>query len=76
MLQELDRIAAWLDSCPFHFIGSSILLSYDSSADDCAVHVNLIDFGHVERASGAANAGNILGIRTLQRVVSASQQQP
>ena len=31
-----------------------------------------IDFGHVEAASGVPNAGNVHGIRTLQRVVQQS----
>jgi hypothetical protein len=68
---ELERIATWLEACPLQFIGSSILLSYDTQAPASALRVHLIDFGHVEPASGPANAGNILGIRTLQRVVQA-----
>ena len=72
LLQDLERIASWLAACPFEFIGSSILLSYDAHADARSLRVNLIDFGHVEPASGAPNAnnaGNVQGIRTLQRVV-------
>jgi hypothetical protein len=67
--QELDRIALWLSSCPFEFIGSSVLLAHDTQRQGGAVHVNFIDFGHVEQAGPGANAGNIMGIRTLQKIL-------
>jgi hypothetical protein len=69
--RELDRIADWLSSCPFEFIGSSVLLAHDShtAGGTGSVHVKLIDFGHVEEAIGAANEGNIQGIRSLQQIL-------
>ena len=68
--RELDRIAVWLSSCPFEFIGSSILIAHDAHTTDIdSLHVKLIDFGHVEEASGEANAGNVLGVRTLQQIL-------
>jgi hypothetical protein len=67
--RELDRIADWLSSCPFEFIGSSVLLAYDAAGGTASVHVKLIDFGHVEEAIGAANDGNIQGIRSLQQIL-------
>ncbi len=69
--QELHRIADWLISCPYEFIGSSVLLAYDAQAEGGDVRVKLIDFGHVEHADGTctANEGNVLGIRTLQQIL-------
>ncbi len=69
VLRDLDRIAVWLSACPFDFIGSSLLLAHDALAAGAAPRVNLIDFGHVEPASGAANVGNLAGIRTLQQIL-------
>ena len=69
VLRDLDRIAAWLSDCPLEFIGSSILLAHDALAAGAAPRVNLIDFGHVEAAVGAANVGNVVGIRTLQQIL-------
>jgi hypothetical protein len=70
--QELDRITDWLSSCPYEFIGSSILLAYDAQAEGSGdVRIKLIDFGHVELAdgTGASNEGNVLGIRALQQIL-------
>jgi hypothetical protein len=80
--QELHRIADWLVACPYEFIGSSVLLAYDAQGEGGTegengsvrggdVRVKLIDFGHVEQGdgTGAANQGNVLGIRTLQQIL-------
>ncbi len=74
--RELDRIAAWLTTCPFEFIGSSILIAHDAHADSDSLHVKLIDFGHVEEGAGEgeANAGNVLGVRALQNILQRRAQ--